>query len=55
MSKKGKNFANAKQKIEAEKVYTPKEAIELVKDFFSGFDDQISHFCSELFQSIVFA
>lgn len=42
MSKKGKNFANAKQKIEAEKVYTPKEAIELVKELaFAKFDETV--------------
>jgi len=42
MSKKGKNFVNAKQKIEAEKVYTPKEAIEMVKELaFAKFDETV--------------
>lgn len=42
MSKKGKNFVNASQKVEAEKTYNPKEALELVKELaFAKFDETV--------------
>lgn len=42
MSKKGKNFANATKKIEAEKVYEPSEGLALVKEMaFAKFDETV--------------
>ncbi len=42
MSKKGKNFVNASQKVEAERTYNPKEALELVKELaFAKFDETV--------------
>ncbi len=42
MSKHGKNFENAIKKIEADKVYGPKEALELVKEMkFAKFDETV--------------
>ena len=42
MSKHGKNFENAIKKIDAEKVYGPKEALDLVKEMkFAKFDETV--------------
>jgi large subunit ribosomal protein L1 len=42
MSKHGKNFENASKKIEADKVYSPREALELVKEMkFAKFDETV--------------
>ena len=42
MSKHGKNFTNATKKIDAEKIYGPKEALELVKEMkFAKFDETV--------------
>ena len=42
MSKKGKNFANATKKIEAEKIYEPSEGLALVKEMaFAKFDETV--------------
>ena len=42
MSKKGKNFANAIKKIEAEKAYEPSEGLALVKEMaFAKFDETV--------------
>lgn len=46
MSKKGKNFVNAVKKVDAEKVYDPREGLELVKELaFAKFDETVEvHF-----------
>lgn len=46
MSKKGKNFENASKKVDSEKVYSPREALELVKELaFAKFDETVEiHF-----------
>ena len=42
MSKHGKNFENASKKIDASKVYQPREALQLVKDtHFAKFDETV--------------
>lgn len=42
MSKHGKNFVNASKKIETDKLYSPKEALELVKSTsFAKFDETV--------------
>lgn len=42
MSKAGKNFVNARKQIDAEKVYSPKEALQLVKEMhFAKFDETV--------------
>jgi large subunit ribosomal protein L1 len=42
MSKKGKNFVNASKKVEAEKIYSPKEALALIKELaFAKFDETL--------------
>lgn len=42
MSKHGKNFTNASQKIDSDKVYSPKDAITLVKEAsFAKFDETV--------------
>lgn len=42
MSKHGKNFENASKKIEADKSYSPREALELVKEMkFAKFDETV--------------
>jgi large subunit ribosomal protein L1 len=42
MSKKGKNFVNASQKVDADKAYNPQEALELVKEMaFAKFDETV--------------
>ncbi|NLB70678.1 MAG: 50S ribosomal protein L1 [Chloroflexi bacterium] len=42
MSKKGKNFINASQKVEADRSYSPREAIDLVKELaFAKFDETV--------------
>ncbi len=42
MSKKGKNFVNASEKVDADKAYNPQEALELVKEMaFAKFDETV--------------
>jgi large subunit ribosomal protein L1 len=42
MSKKGKNFVNASKKVEADKIYGPREALELVKEMaYAKFDETV--------------
>ena len=42
MSKHGKNYVNASKKIEADKFYSPREALELVKEMkFAKFDETV--------------
>jgi len=42
MSKHGKNFTNAAKKMDTDKVYSPKEALELVKEMkFAKFDETV--------------
>lgn len=42
MSKHGKNYENATRKIEADKAYSPREALELVKEMkFAKFDETV--------------
>ncbi len=42
MSKQGKNFVNASKKIESDKTYDPREALELVKEMaFAKFDETV--------------
>ena len=42
MSKHGKNYENASKKIEADKFYSPREALELVKEMkFAKFDETV--------------
>lgn len=50
MSKKGKNFENAIKKVDVEKVYSPREALELVKEMaFAKFDETVEiHFRTTL-------
>ncbi len=50
MSKKGKNFENAIKKVDAEKNYSPREALELVKEMaFAKFDETVEiHFRTTL-------
>lgn len=42
MSKHGKNYVNAAKKIEADKIYSPREALELLKEMkFAKFDETV--------------
>ena len=42
MSKPGKNYVNAAKKIEADKIYSPREALELLKEMkFAKFDETV--------------
>ena len=42
MPKHGKKYTAAAAKVESSKLYTPKEAVQLVKDIaFAGFDETV--------------